>query len=60
MTEQKQIIDATIGAGAVTSPAWLEALNNAVQELVLVGGFILLILRIWIAIRELKNPPDNH
>jgi hypothetical protein len=45
--------DAAIATPAITAPWWLPSFNSGIQELMLIGGFILLALRIAVALREL-------
>lgn len=48
-------IDYSIGAGAITSPwwyFWLHGVNEVVASLTLIGGFILVIIRIMVAIKQ--------
>jgi hypothetical protein len=47
------VTDAVIATPAITAPWWLPALNSGIQEMMLVGGFVLLALRIAVAIRDL-------
>lgn len=59
----KNAIDGTLGVGAVTSPFWINALETGLGLFMLVGGVLLLILRIMIAWREWRaghnKPPEN-
>jgi uncharacterized protein involved in exopolysaccharide biosynthesis len=45
--------DAVIATPAITAPWWLPAFNSGVQELMLVGGLFLLMVRIAVALRDL-------
>jgi len=40
-------LDFAIGAGALTTPLWLSVLNAALQEVMLIGGAILVLVRLW-------------
>ena len=57
----KTAIDGTLGVGAVTSPFWLNWLETGLGLFMLVGGAVLLILRLLIAWREWRDskPPKT-
>lgn len=56
ITQVKQTIDYSIGAGGVTSPAWLPYLTEIASHVAglvtIYGGAALILIRIAIAIRE--------
>lgn len=56
-TEQtvKHTIDGAIGLGAITSPVWIQMMQTGAAILTVVGGLILLGLRIMIAWHEWKT-----
>ncbi len=47
--------DVSLGTSAATAPIWLEYVQNGTTVVVGVGGAILVVIRVWIAIRELRN-----
>jgi len=51
----KQGLDYALGAGAVTAPVWLQYVQTYAGFLMLVGGLVLLALRIAIAWNEWQN-----
>ena len=67
MKTRSTIIDTTLGGAGVSSPWWMRSdwwvqfWDNAepiIQGLVLVGGLILIILRIMVAWRDYKQKRD--
>jgi hypothetical protein len=48
----KEALDGVLGIGAVTSPFWLQAVQTGIGLFMLIGGAILLALRLAIAWRE--------
>ena len=60
------IIDTATGGGAISLQFWLQSVNAVAQEVLLIGGAILLTLRIALAIRAWRRrwpavpiDPDN-
>ena len=53
-------VDAPIGLAAVTAPLWLNWFEGWMQALLLVGGVVLLMIRIAIAWREWRGHPHGH
>lgn len=60
-TEQaaKHTIDGIIGVGAITSPVWIQMLQTGAAIITLIGGIVLLGLRIMIAWHEWKTRNDK-
>lgn len=56
---EKTILDVSLGASAVTSPYWLEALNTGLGLAMAVVGLTLLTLRLVLAWREYKRGQDG-
>lgn len=50
--ETKFAIDTAIGTGAITMPLWISVIEGWLGFGILVGGFILVIIRIALAIRD--------
>lgn len=48
----RNAIDGTLGLGAVTSPFWLSWVENGLGIFMLVGGAVLLTLRLMITWRQ--------
>ena len=51
----KHALDSALGVGAVTSPFWLTLLQTGAAIITVIGGLILLGLRIMIAWHEWKT-----
>lgn len=51
----KNTVDAAIGVGALSSPVWLQWIENGLGLFMLFGGAALLALRIYLAIREIRD-----
>lgn len=55
------LIDTVTGGGAISLPFWIASINIVVQEFLIIGGAILLALRIALAIptwrRRSPDPP---
>jgi len=51
----RQVIDGAVGLGAVTWPVWVQHLETTGYIVTLVGGLLLLGLRIAIALHEWRN-----
>ena len=56
----KMAIDASLVGGTLSTPLWLTHLETYMGAAVLVGGGILLILRILLSWRELQGRGKNH
>lgn len=53
------IIDTATGGGAIALPFWIDSINIVAQEILIIGGVILLVLRIALAFRAWRRgPPD--
>ena len=53
------VIDAALGTSAVASPWWLQHLETTLGLIMLIGGVILLVLRIAIAWRNWRRPQSE-
>ena len=51
----KHTLDSALGAAAVTSPFWVQALQTGAAIITVIGGLVLLGLRIMIAWHEWKG-----
>ena len=49
------IIDAATGGGAICLPFWVQSLNAVAQEALVIGGVILLALRIALAFQAWRR-----
>lgn len=53
------LIDTATGGGAISLPFWIDSINILAQEILIIGGVILLVLRIALAVRAWRRrPPD--
>ena len=55
----KNITDTTIATGLVSTPIWLQWVEQGLQLFMLVGGSILLLFRLWAMYRERKSKDDR-
>lgn len=56
----RNIGDGILGLSAISVPLWWQYLEAAFAGVVAVGGAILLVLRIWLAVRDLRaSKRDN-
>lgn len=51
----KNAIDGAIGAVGVSSPVWLQYLQNGAGAVVAIGGAVLIVIRVMIAWRDWRN-----
>jgi hypothetical protein len=58
--EPKLIIDTAIATGMVTTPIWLQWVEQSLQLFMLIGGSILLIARLWSIFIRKKGKEDNE
>jgi hypothetical protein len=49
------ILDGTIGTGAIAAPWWMQLINSGLHEALLVGGVVLVVLRVLLATREWRH-----
>lgn len=56
----KNIVDAAIGTGLVSTPIWLQHVEQSLQVFMLVGGSMLLIFRLWAMIKGAKDKEDDR
>tara|TARA_Y100000593_G_C4302110_1_gene333893 strand:+ start:379 stop:573 length:195 start_codon:yes stop_codon:yes gene_type:complete len=57
--DPKTVIDTTIATGMISTPIWLQWVEQGLQIFMLVGGAALLIMRLWIMYNEFKNRKEN-
>jgi hypothetical protein len=50
--EAKLVIDSTVATGAITMPLWMTELQGWIGFAIAVGGLILVLIRIVLAIRD--------
>ena len=55
----KNITDTTIATGLVSTPIWLQWVEQGLQLFMLVGGSILLVFRLWAMYQERKKKRDG-
>ena len=51
----KNVVDTTLATSLVSTPIWLQWVEQSLQLFMLVGGSILLIFRLWAMLRERKS-----
>jgi len=54
--ETKLVIDSTIATGAITMPLWVTELQGWIGFAAVVGGLILVVIRIALAVRDWNKP----
>lgn len=55
----QSVVDTTIATSALSSPLWLQAIEEGFHAYVLIGGCILLTLRIILAVRDFRAKKDQ-
>ncbi len=58
--DPKIILDTVIATGMVTTPIWLQWVEQSLQLFMLIGGSILLIARLWSVLIRKKGKKDNE
>ncbi len=58
--DPKLILDTAIATGMVTTPIWLQWVEQSLQLFMLIGGSILLIARLWSVFVKRKGKKDNE
>ena len=53
--DTRVIVDSAIASGAITMPLWVIHLHEYLQLFTLVGGLILLTIRIYLAFKEARG-----
>lgn len=48
-------IDGAVGAASIAAPWWLQLFNEGMHVVVVIGGAVLLALRIALAVREWRR-----
>ena len=56
----KNITDTTIATGLVSTPIWLQWVEQGLQLFMLVGGSVLLAFRLWAMIKERKSKRNGN
>jgi hypothetical protein len=49
---KNNLIDGAVGTGGMSIPLWMNVLNTGLQEVLLIGGAILIVVRVMLAVRE--------
>ena len=55
----KNITDTALSTSLVSTPIWLQWVEQGLQLFMLVGGSILLAFRLWAMIKERKSKKDG-
>jgi len=53
--DTRVIIDSAVASGAITMPLWVIHMHEYLQLFTLIGGLVLLVIRIYLAIREARG-----
>jgi hypothetical protein len=53
--DTRVIIDSVVASGAITMPLWVIHMHEYLQLLTLAGGLLLLVIRIYLAIKEARG-----
>jgi len=53
--DTRVIIDSVVASGAITMPLWVIHMHEYLQILTLAGGLLLLVIRIYLAIKEARR-----
>tara|TARA_B100000073_G_C23374910_1_gene428519 strand:+ start:193 stop:390 length:198 start_codon:yes stop_codon:yes gene_type:complete len=56
----KNATDTVIATSLVSTPLWLQWVEQGLQLFMLVGGSVLLAFRLWAMIKERKNKRDGN
>jgi hypothetical protein len=51
----KQAVDGTLGAGAVSAPFWVGYIETGLTMFMLAGGALLLALRLFLTVKEIRK-----
>lgn len=54
----KNIVDTTIATSLVSTPIWLQWVEQSLQLFMLIGGSLLLIYRLWVMFKGVKSKKD--
>jgi len=53
--DTRVVIDSVVASGAITMPLWVIHMHEYLQLLTLAGGLFLLVIRIYLAIKEARG-----
>ena len=53
--DTRVIVDSAIASGAITMPLWVIHMHEYLQLFTLIGGLILLTIRIYLAFKEARG-----
>lgn len=53
--DTRVVIDSVVASSAITMPLWVIHMHEYLQILTLAGGLLLLVIRIYLAIREARG-----
>ena len=56
----KNVLDAALATSFISTPIWLQHIEQSLQVFRLVGGSILLIFRLWAMIKGAKDKEDDR
>ena len=58
-SQVKNAVDTVFATSVVSTPLWLQWLESSLQLFMLVGGSILLAVRLWAMFRSRKKPDEE-
>lgn len=53
--DTRVVIDSAVASSAITMPLWVIHMHEYLQILTLAGGLLLLVIRIYLAIKEARG-----
>tara|TARA_R100001377_G_scaffold80917_1_gene60110 strand:- start:164 stop:361 length:198 start_codon:yes stop_codon:yes gene_type:complete len=56
----KNVLDTALATSFISTPIWLQHVEQSLQVFMLVGGSILLIFRLWAMIKGAKDKEDDR
>ena len=57
--DPKTVLDTALATGMVSTPIWLQLVEQGLQIFMLVGGSLLLIVRLWMMLKNRGNKKNG-
>ena len=57
--DPKTVIDTTIATGMISTPIWLQWVEQGLQVFMLIGGSLLLAIRLWMMFSKRSKTKDE-
>ena len=57
--DSKTVLDTALATGMVSTPIWLQLVEQGLQIFMLVGGSLLLIVRLWMMFKNRGNKKNG-